>query len=85
MIVEIGEQLAVLLKSFVEPRPVVGVQFVARGLTPCGHLRTLQITHADQPLYEVSHSGWCHIRPAVGDGRAASDTPPVLTPRCEEF
>jgi hypothetical protein len=28
---------------------------------------------------KVSH------RPAVGDGRAASDTPPVLAPRCEEL
>ena len=62
MIVEIPEQLAVLLESFVEPRPVVGVQFVARGLTPCDHVRTLQIAHADQPIYEVRHSGWWTLR-----------------------
>jgi hypothetical protein len=39
MIVEIREQPAVFLESLVEPRPVVGVQFVARGLTPCVQLQ----------------------------------------------
>jgi hypothetical protein len=34
MIVKIREQLAVLLESSVEPRPVVGVQFVMRDLCP---------------------------------------------------
>jgi hypothetical protein len=53
MIVEIREQLAVLLESFVEPRPVVGVQFAARGLTPSDQIRTLEVAHTNQPIYEV--------------------------------
>jgi hypothetical protein len=58
MIVKIREQLAVLLESFVEPRPVSGVQFMARGLTPCDQLRTLQVAHANQPIYGMRHFGW---------------------------
>ena len=57
MIVEIREQLAVLLESFVEPRPVLRVQFAARALTPSDQIRTLQASHANQPIYEVCHSG----------------------------
>ena len=49
--------MAVLPESFVEPRPVLRVQFAARALTPSDQIRTLQAAHANQPIYEVCHSG----------------------------
>jgi hypothetical protein len=56
MIVEIREQVAVLLESFVEPRPVVGAQFATRGLTSSDQIRTVEVAHTNQPIYEVRHS-----------------------------
>jgi len=65
MIVEIGEQLAVLLEPFVQPGAICGIEVAARGFIPYDQVRTLEVAHSKEPIYSVPHSPPATLHPAA--------------------